>query len=78
VLLDHVIKLHGLPKNMVSDRDRIFTNLFWSQLFKLLGTKLNLSTTYHLQSDGQSELVNQCVEMYLMCVVNAQPKKWKS
>jgi hypothetical protein len=78
VVLDQVVRLHSLPRSIVSDRDKIFTNIFWSQLFKLLGTKLNLSTTYHPQTDGQSERVNQCVEMYLRCAVHAQPSKWKN
>lgn len=51
VLLDQVFKLHGLPKSIVNDRDKIFNNSFWTRLFKLMGTKLNLSTTYHPQSD---------------------------
>lgn len=47
VILDQVVRLHGLPKYIVSDRYKIFTSAFWTQLFKLLGTKLNLSTAYH-------------------------------
>jgi hypothetical protein len=78
VVLDQVVRLHGLPRSIVSDRDKIFTSIFWSQLFKLLGTKLNLSTAYHPQTNGQSERVNQCVEMYLRCAVHAQPSKWKN
>jgi hypothetical protein len=78
VVLDQVVRLHDLPRSIVSDRDKIFTSIFWSQLFKLLGTKLNLSTTYYPQTDGQSERVNQCVEMYLRCAVHAQPSKWKN
>jgi hypothetical protein len=65
VFLDQVVKLLGLPKSIESDKDKVFTSSFWTQLFKLLGTQLNLSTTYHPQTDGQSERVNQCVEMYL-------------
>lgn len=64
ILLDQVVKLHGLPKTIVSGRDKIFSSSFWTHLLKLLGTKLNLSTAYHPQMDGQSERVNQCVEMY--------------
>jgi hypothetical protein len=75
IFLDQVVKLHGLPKSIVSDRDKIFTSSFWTQLFKLMGTQLNLSTAYHPQTDGQSERVNQCVEMYLRCAVHAQPHR---
>jgi hypothetical protein len=46
--------------------------------FKLLDIKLPLSTVYHPQTDGQSEEVNQCLEMYLRCVVHSNPHKWKS
>jgi hypothetical protein len=66
------------PGVTVSDRDKIFTSAFWTQLFKILGTKLNLSTAYHPQTDNQSECVNQCVEMYLRCAIHAQPTKWKT
>ena len=44
VFLDSVIKLHGVPKTIVSDRDKIFTNSFWQELFKKLGVGLHLST----------------------------------
>ena len=45
--MDNIYKLHGLPKSIASNRDKIFTSNFWRDLFKLLGTQLNLSTTYH-------------------------------
>lgn len=78
VFLDQVVKLHGLPKTIVSDRDKIFTSSFWKCLFQLLDVKLLMSTAYHPQTDGQSERLNQCVEMYLRCAVHSQPSKWKS
>lgn len=77
VFLDNVVKLHGVPKTLVSDRDKVFTSQFWKALFQTLGTQLALSTAYHPQSDGQSERVNQCVEMYLRCAIYDTPKKWK-
>lgn len=78
LLLDSVVKLHGIPHTMVSDRDRIFLSHIWQELFTALGTKLLHSTAYHPQTDGQTERVNQCLEMYLRCAVQQSPSKWKS
>ena len=63
--MQHIFKLHGMPISMVSDRDATFTSLFWTELFKLQGTTLAMSTTYHPQSDGQTEVVNRSLEQYL-------------
>jgi hypothetical protein len=75
-VFDNVVKLHGLPKSIVSDRDKVFTGHFWTELLKLMDITLNLSTAYHPQTDGQSERVNQCLEMFLRCSVYNDPKKW--
>jgi hypothetical protein len=69
VFMDNIVKLHGTPKSIVSDRDEVFTSSFWSELFKLLKTDLKLSFAYHPQSDGQTERVNQYLEMFLRCAV---------
>lgn len=45
--LDTVYKLHGLPRTILTDRDKVFTSQIWQEIFKLLGVKLLMSTTYH-------------------------------
>lgn len=52
LFMEHIYRLHGLPKSIVSDRDRIFTSKFWQLLFKLAGSELQFSSSYHPQTDG--------------------------
>jgi hypothetical protein len=63
--------------SIISNRDKIFISSFWRELLKLYNTTLMTSTTYHPQIDGQSEMVNHCLEMYLSCCVHETPKRWK-
>lgn len=49
---------------------------FWQGLFSLQGTQFCLSSAYHPQSDGQTEVVNRCLEMYLGCMCGSQPQEW--
>lgn len=76
LLLDNVFKLYGPPKAIITDRDKIFTSNFWSELFKKLGSVSKLTTAYHPQSDGQSERLNQCIELYLRCLTYQRPHNW--
>jgi hypothetical protein len=54
----------------------MFTSSFWIELFKLAGVKLQMSSAFHPQSDGQSEVVNHVIMMYLHCLVGDRPKSW--
>jgi transposase InsO family protein len=64
MFLDHVIRLHGLPDSLVTDRGSIFTSRFWKCLSQLLGIKGCLSTAFHPQTDGQMERMNQTIDIW--------------
>jgi transposase InsO family protein len=67
---------HGMPAEIISDRDKLFTSKFWKSLMDQLGTKHKLSTAYHPQTDGQTERINQVLEQYLRCYVNYRQNNW--
>ena len=78
LLMDQVVKLHGIPESIVSDRGPQFNSLFWKECWSLLGCRINLSTAAHPQSDGQTERANQTLEHYLRCFVNYHQDNWSS
>ena len=78
VFLNNIYHLHGLPNAIISDRDRVFTSTLWQELFRLADVKLQMSSSYHPQSDDQTEHLNQSMETFLRWFVNACPSKWSS
>jgi hypothetical protein len=76
--MNEVYMLHGMPAAIISDRDPIFTSIFWKSLFNYAGIQLRMSSSYHPQTDGHIERINQCLETSLRCFVHACPRKWKS
>jgi hypothetical protein len=69
--IKEIVRLHGIPVSMVSDRDPRFTSRFWWSLQEALGTKLTFSTTFHPQTDGQTERKIQTLEdMLRLCVLD--------
>ena len=71
IYIKEIIRLHGTPKSIISDRDPRFTSRFWKALHEALGTKLRFSTAYHPQTDGQSERTIQTLEdMLRACVID--------
>ncbi len=78
LVFDHVVCKHGMPQSIVSDRGPQFKSHFWKKLWNLLGSKVNLSTAYHPQTDGQSERVNQTLEQYLRCFTSYNQDDWSS
>ena len=73
-----IVRLHGVPVSIVSDRDPRFTSAFWSGLQKAIGTRLDFSTAFHPQTDGQTKRLNQILEDMLRACVLDFKESWDS
>ena len=71
--MNTVVKLHGFPQSIVFDRDPLFISHFWQEPFCVSGTLMQMSSAYHPQSDGQTEVLNCVIEQYLHAFVHCRP-----
>ena len=76
IFFEQVVRHHGLPSSILSDRDPRFTGNFWRALWKCMGTQLTMSTAFHPQTDGQTERANRTLEEMLRAYVNDRQTDW--
>ena len=76
IIIDMVVRHHGLSGSIVIDQGSFFTLKFWSSLCYFFGIKQRLSTTFYLQTDGQTERQNSTMEAYLQAFVNFEQNNW--
>jgi transposase InsO family protein len=74
--MSRIVCLHGVPKKIMSDRGSQFTSKFWEKLHESMDTKLNFSSAYHPQTDGQTERTNQILEDMLRAYTLKYGKSW--
>ena len=76
VIIDVVVRHHGLPNSIITDRGSLFTSKFWFSLCYFLGIKRRLSMAFHPQTNGQTERQNSTMEAYLRAFVNWEQNDW--
>jgi hypothetical protein len=78
IFFQNIVTSHGLPDKIISDRGSTFNSKFWKTLTARMGIKPKLSTAYHPETDGQTEIINQILEQYLRNYVNYEQNDWVS
>ena len=76
IFFKEVVRLHGLPLNIVSDRDSKFLGHFWRTLWKRLGTQISFSSAYHPQSDDQTKVINSSLGNILRFLTKEHGVAW--
>ncbi|MCO5588633.1 hypothetical protein L7F22_042590 [Adiantum nelumboides] len=77
LFMHNIFKYHGMPQSIVSDRNPRMTSLFWKALFENMGTTLKFSSSFHPQTDGQSEEANSTILDLLKCYVSEHKATWE-
>ena len=78
VMMTHVFRIHGFPKDIVSDRGPQFVSRFWREFCRLIGATASLTSGYHPEANGQTERLNQQLLTGLRCLVSQNPASWSS
>ena len=78
LFFEHVISQYGIPHQVITDHDTRWRNDFWKEICKQMGMKRSLTTAYHPQADGQTEILNQTLEVSLRAYVGPDQNDWKS
>ena len=76
LFMQNIVRLHGIPRDIIIDRGSLFTSGLWKQITEKLGIERRLSTAFHPQTDGQTERTNAILEQYLRAYINYQQDNW--
>ena len=76
LFITNIVRIHGIPRSIISDRDPRFVSTFWRELFEQLQTTLRFSTANHPQTDGQTERTNRTLKQYIQLFANHKPNEW--
>jgi len=77
LFMKEIVRLHGLPHDVITDRGTLFTSDLWKETTGKLGIERRLSTAFHPQTDGETERTNAILEEYLRAYINYQQDDWR-